>query len=200
MSGERTLDVSRLPDHAFGPRSPMWWGTLGVIAVEGTMFAALIGVYLYVRGRADAWPEGAAPPDLLFGTLNLAILLLSCVPNHLYKRAAEKHDLPRVKLWLLVSIGFATAFCMVRAFEFGALNCRWSDSAYASAVWTLLGFHTAHLVTDLLDTVVLAALVFTRPMTGKRFVDVSENGVYWYFVVLAWGPIYATIYLLSRWG
>ena len=94
---------------------------------------------------------------------------------------------------------FAVAFVVVRAFEFQSLNCRWSDNAYASIVWTLLGFHTAHLVTDLLDTGVLMVLMFTGPLKGKRFVDVAENGMYWYFVVWAWLPIYVTIYLVPRW-
>jgi cytochrome c oxidase subunit I+III len=35
-------------------------------------------------------------------------------------------------------------------------------------------------------------------LTGKRFVDVSENALYWWFVVLTWLPIYATLYLAPR--
>ncbi|MBA4138208.1 MAG: cytochrome C oxidase subunit III [Opitutus sp.] len=200
MNETRTLDVSGLPDHAFGHRSPMWWGTFGVVVIEGMMFAALLATYLYVRGHAETWPLAALPPDLTFGTINLLVLLASCVPNHLYKQAAVRHDLGGVRRWLVVSIVFALGFCVVRVFEFQSLNCRWNDNAYASAVWALLGFHTLHLVTDLLDTVVLAVLMFTGPITGKRFVDVSENAAYWYFVVLAWLPIYGAIYLLSRWS
>ena len=40
--------------------------------------------------------------------------------------------------------------------------------------------------------------MFTRHGRGKRFVDVSENAFYWYFVVLAWLPIYAVVYLVPR--
>jgi heme/copper-type cytochrome/quinol oxidase subunit 3 len=65
-------------------------------------------------------------------------------------------------------------------------------------VWTLLGFHTMHLVTDWADTLVLAVLFFTGPLEGKRFADVAENAVYWDFVVLAWLPIYAVIYWAPR--
>jgi heme/copper-type cytochrome/quinol oxidase subunit 3 len=45
---------------------------------------------------------------------------------------------------------------------------------------------------------VLTALMFTRHAHGRRFVDVSENSFYWYFVVLTWLPIYAVIYLVPR--
>jgi cytochrome c oxidase subunit I+III len=41
-------------------------------------------------------------------------------------------------------------------------------------------------------------LMFTGPLEGRRYVDVSENAVYWYFVVGAWIPIYLTIYWAPR--
>lgn len=199
MTTKTTLDVSDLPDHAFGHRSLMWWGTFGLIVAEATMFAVLLAMYGYYRANALEWPMGAPPPDWTWGTVNTALLLLSVWPNHKYKHAAEEHDLRGVRVWLTASVVFGLAFTGVRVLEFGALRCHWADNAYGSIIWTLLGFHTAHLLTDLADTIVLAVLMFAKPVTGKRFVDVSENGVYWYFVVLAWLPIYAAIYLLSRW-
>jgi heme/copper-type cytochrome/quinol oxidase subunit 3 len=67
-------------------------------------------------------------------------------------------------------------------------------------VWTLLGLHTLHLVTDAYDTMVLNVLMFTGPLEGKRFTDVSENALYWYFVVVSWLPIYAVLYWAPRGG
>jgi cytochrome c oxidase subunit 3 len=192
------LDVSALPDHAFGHRSLMWWGTFGLMIAEGTMFGVLLAMYGYLRVNELEWPAGAHSPGLFWATVNTFILIASCWPNHLYKKAAERHDLPKVKIWLCVSLLFAVTFVIVRIGEFKSLNCHWADNAYASIIWTLLGFHTAHLVTDLLDTVVLTALMFTTRVEGKRFVDVSENALYWYFVVAAWLPVYAAIYLLTR--
>jgi heme/copper-type cytochrome/quinol oxidase subunit 3 len=90
------------------------------------------------------------------------------------------------------------AFIAVRFYEFTHLNVRWDTNAYGSIVWTLLGLHFVHLLTDFFDTVVLAVLMFTGPLEGKRFVDVAENGMYWYFVVGAWLPIYAVIYWAPR--
>ena len=42
--------------------------------------------------------------------------------------------------------------------------------------WAFIHF-TFHLVTDMLDTAVLTALMFTRRIEGARFVDVYENAV-----------------------
>ncbi|HZZ92955.1 MAG TPA: cytochrome c oxidase subunit 3 [Usitatibacter sp.] len=193
------LDVAQLPSFGFSHRSLMWWGTLGVMAIEGTVFAMVIMSYFYLRtNAADEWPLGVPVPGLLWGTLNVIILLVSGIPNHLAKKSAERYDLGTTRMWLVVCAAFAVAFVIVRLLEFTQLHCRWDSNAYGSVVWGLLGLHTLHLVTDLYDTVVLTALFFTGPLESKRFVDVSENAVYWYFVVLAWLPIYAVIYWAPR--
>jgi cytochrome c oxidase subunit I+III len=194
----RQLDVSGLPSYAFGHRSLMWWGTFGLIAIEGTLFALAIGSYLYLRSQSDAWPIGAPPPQLLWGTVNTLILLASTWPNHKAKRAAEACDLVRTRRWLMTGLAFSVAFLVVRGFEFGALHTRWDSNAYGSIVWMLLGLHTVHLLTDTYDTAVLGVLLFTGPMEGQRFADVSENALYWYFVVFSWLPIYAVVYGVPR--
>jgi len=198
MSDRPAIDVSRLPAYAFGHRSILFWGLLAMIILEGMVFAVLIGSYFYLRMYVREWPPGVPPPNPVFGTVNTVLLLVSIVPNIIYKRAAEREDLRRVRIWLLVATAFAIAFVVVRVFEFSALNCKWDTNAYGSVVWTLLGAHSAHLITDLIDTVVLVVLLFTAKIEGKRFVDVSENAFYWYFVVLSWLPIYAVIYWAPR--
>jgi heme/copper-type cytochrome/quinol oxidase subunit 3 len=162
------------------------------------VFALAIVSYFYLRALAPAWPLGVPPPELAPGIVNTLVLLASCVPNQWTKKAAEAHDLRRVRIGMLACIAFAIAFLIVRIFEFRALNVSWDLNAYGSIVWLLLGLHTVHLVTDFGDTVVLAVLMFTGPIEGKRFVDVSENAVYWNFVVVAWLPIYAVLYWAPR--
>jgi len=78
------------------------------------------------------------------------------------------------------------------------LNVRWSDGAYGSVVWMLMGLHTFNLVTDVIDTMVLAAVMYKTPLEGKRYVDVAENSGYWVFIVVTWVPIYAVVYWGAR--
>jgi heme/copper-type cytochrome/quinol oxidase subunit 3 len=189
----RTIDVSGLPTFAFGNRTILWWATMGLAAIEGTVFAMAIVTYVYLRGRQPEWPPNLPAPGLFWGSVNLVIMLVSIVPNEWTKKQAEKMKWKEVLFGLLVCIVFASAFLVVRVFEFGALGCRWDTNAYGSIVWTLLGLHTVHLLTDLIDTVVLAAVLYVHS-SPKRYVDVTENAMYWYFVVLTWIPIYVVIY------
>jgi cytochrome c oxidase subunit I+III len=192
------LDVSPLPTYAFGHRSVLWWGTISMIAIEAMAFALVISGYLYLKGRMPHWPDGVPNPGLFWGTVNLVIMLVSAVPNELTKRAAERFDRGAVKLWIVISALFALAFTIIRFFEFSTLNVRWDTNAYGSITWVLLGFHTVHVLTDLLDTGVLAAIMFAGPVDEHRFVDVSENAFYYYFVILTWLPIYGVLYLAPR--
>lgn len=194
----QTIDVSQLQAYGFGHRSVAWWATMGIIAIEGSVFALMIVNYLYLKGRVPHWPPAVSPPDLFWGTVNTVALLASAVPAQITKSAAEKLELRKARLWLVISIAFGIAFSIIRVFEFGALNVWWDENAYGSAVWTLLGLHTAHLVTDVVDSVVLAVLLFTGPLKPTRLVDVAENSLYWWFVVLSWLPIYAVIYFAPR--
>ncbi len=190
------LDVSALPSFGFGHRSLMWWGTAGLMAIESAAFALALVAWFYLRSQAALWPPGDAAPALLWGTLNTLLLLASLWPTHLAKQAAERLDLPRVRWTMLLCLLLEVGTLVLRVFEFRGLNTHWQANAYGSVVWLILGLHTVHLITDTWDTAVLTVLVHTGPMEGRRFVDVSENAVYWIFVVLSWLPIYAVLY----WG
>jgi cytochrome c oxidase subunit 3 len=200
MKQNSVIDVSHLPTYAFGHRSVVWWGTLGFVITEATAFALAVTGYFYLRHISPTWPPTGPPPLPIWGTINLVVLLASCVPNRWVKSAAEREDLPTVRLGLLAMTLLGIVPIVIRWFEFGALLCKWDANAYCSISWALLFLHTLHIITDAADTAVLTALMWTRHARGRRFVDVSENAAYWYFVVASWIPIWAVLYLVPRLG
>jgi len=189
-----TRDLADLPTHAFGTRSLTWWGVLGFMLIEGAGFALAIASYFFLMAGSNQWPQSAPPPDLLWGTLTLAIMLLSEIPNFWTKRVAEAEDLGKVRIGLVIMSLIGVVLLVTRGFEFNALNIGWDRNAYGSILWALLLLHTAHLITDWIDTLVLTALMFTEHgQEGRRFVDTSENALYWHFVALSWVLIYAIL-------
>ena len=192
-------DVSDLPTFSFGPRTLTWWGTLGFMALEGSGFVLAAGSYLYLMTLAPKWPLNAPQPDAWPGTIVAILLLLSMPLNIVLGRWAKACDLGKVRLGLVGMSLLGVAPLIVRCFEFPALNVSWDSNAYGSIVWFLLALHSTHLLTDVGDTLVLTALMFTRHgRNGRRFSDVSDNVFYWDFVVLTWLPIYFVLYWLPR--
>jgi cytochrome c oxidase subunit 3 len=196
-----TQDVADLPTHAFGHRSLTWWGVIAFMVIEGVFFAMLFAAYFFLMSHEAYWPpEPRVPPALLAGTLFTLVMLVSEVPNIWIKKAAEKQDTHKVRklIWIPVAIG--AVLLVLRGLEFNSLRVMWYDNAYASVIWALLFLHTLHVITDWVDTVVLAALVQTEQgFEPRKLVDAEENCFYWRFVWLTWLPVYVLIYWLPRW-
>ena len=199
MREKVVLDVSELMEHCDGTASPTWWGTLAFMLIEGTGFALTVIIYLYLMSLAPRWPINAPAPDLGPGTIMTALLIASVVPNLFVSRWAKQQDMAKVRLGLIVMSLLGIAPLVIRIFEFSAMHIWWDQNAYGSVVWLLLGLHTTHILTDLVETLVLTCLMFTRHGDNpRRFGDVGDNAMYWNFVVLTWVPIYACIYWIPR--
>ncbi|WP_340315456.1 cytochrome c oxidase subunit 3 [Rhizorhabdus argentea] len=201
MTPRFTQDLAELPTHAYGHRSLTWWGIVAFMVIEGAGFAMAFAAYFFLMAHQQSWPpEPAVPPTPWVGTAFTVLLLLSELPNTMLKRTAEHEDIAGVRLLLPLMMVIGLVLLILRAFEFNQLNVRWTDNAYGSIVWALLLLHTTHILTDWIDTVVLTALMFTHHgPTGRRFVDTSENSLYWRFVWIAWLPIYLLLYWVPRW-
>jgi cytochrome c oxidase subunit III len=199
LKPRRVLDVSALPNVTFASRSITWWGTLGMMVIEGSVFALALAAYFYLQSRSDSWPPGVLPPDLFWGTFNTILFIVSVIPTEWYRRRARLGDTSAVRIGLIISVIFGLAILLVRYEELIHLNTDWSQTAYGSIVWLIMGLHIAHLVTDWVDTIVLTVLFYSPHIEGRRFVDAEENASYWYFVVITWIPIYFVLYWAPRW-
>ena len=59
MNPPMTIDVRTLPAKAFGPRTTIWWGVLGLLTIEGTMFGILVASYFYLTKNFSACRRSA---------------------------------------------------------------------------------------------------------------------------------------------
>jgi heme/copper-type cytochrome/quinol oxidase subunit 3 len=194
-------DLAGLPDSASGPSHLVWWGNIGFMLIEGTGFALAAAAYLYLKTQAPTWPPaGDALPGLLWSGLFTGGLFLSALPNIYVLHCAKSKNLAGVRWGTLAMAVLGMALLVPRAFEFSHLGVAWYTDAYGSAVWLLLVLHTSHVVTDLGDTIVLGAWLFTHDVGDDQLADVEDNANYWSFIVLCWLPIYGLIYWLPRLG
>src|SRR5947207_8344210 len=153
---QRVLDVSALEEGAADSRSLLWWGNLGMLAIEGTMFVMLLGSYLYLKSVNLDWPPSTvAKPELVLPTTNLAILLLALVPAYLSDRAAIRDDVRTAVMCQALLVAMGIVFIVIRAINMAHLGFKWSDHAYGSIVWTIFGMHSFHMVAATLETSLL---------------------------------------------
>jgi heme/copper-type cytochrome/quinol oxidase subunit 3 len=194
-----TGDLATLPTIAFGRRSLMWWATLGFMTIEGWTTALLIASYLYLSRNVVTWPPLRTPvPALRVPTINLALMLVSFVPFAAAARAGKRFDLDRMRRWLIACCAISVPILILRWWELWALNTRWDSTAYGSAVWTIVGFHTSLLLLDIFDTFGLTFFVLVKRTPPKVFTDAGDNSFYWYFTVGSWAFIYLIVYVSPR--
>ena len=197
MNNVRVIDVSALPVGTADSRSLLWWGNLGMMVIEGTIFAMLAATYLYFKNANLDWPPTSVPnPDLTSSTINLALLVLTVIPVLIADRGALRDSVAGIRVGLGLCIVSGIVFLAIRVFAVSTLGFRWSDHAYGSVIWTIIGMHTFHMVAATCETALLFVYTLVRPITKKQLLDVRATAVYWYFVIFVWVPFYFIVYVM----
>jgi cytochrome c oxidase subunit III len=197
VTAQNTLDVGHLKSYDISNQSPLWWGQMCIVGIEGTMFGILIAAYFYVRQSVDVWPPpGDQFPHTLMPTIALIPLIASCLGSYWATEAAKKNDQAGMLLGMGLNIMLASVFFAMRVVEWHSLNFNWQTDAQGSYVWAFLGLHSFDYIADLLFTIVLFVLVATGRYAEKQRLGVHVDSVVWYFIAASWIPIYVVIY----WG
>lgn len=192
-------DVSALPNHVFGPRDQMWWGTVAFMLIEGFTLGLCIVTYFYLMRNETSWPpEGTPLPDTLPFVLQGIVLLLGSAVAYVAKKAASKLDQPKLARALLATSILGIISMVIRGFEFGALHVRWDEHAYGSAIWVIVGFHTTLLIPDVIDSIALTVLAWRGPLRAKYFIGATDNAMYMYFLTVTWLITSAILLLTPR--
>jgi cytochrome c oxidase subunit 3 len=195
-SPARVLDVSDLPEICPDSRALVWWGNTAMLVIEGTMFALLIASYLYLKTANLDWPPASVQlPPIFWATVNMFVLIVSGILEIFEERAAISENLRAVRIFHALSIINAIVFLAIQTKCVSLLGFKWSDHAYGSIVWTIIGMHTFHMLAATGETAVLLVYESTKPVTKKTYLDMRCTSQYWYFVVLAWIPFYFIIYV-----
>ena len=199
MRRERVVaDLSRLPTVVFASRNLGSWGTTGFMIIETFSLALCAITYVYLRKNTDVWPpHGTRMPSLLIGSINMGVMLASLPIASWTKLRADRLDLAKTRIGLVLSSVVAIVVMTLRCFEFAALNTRWNSNAYSSIAWTILGLHGTLLLIDVYDTIGVTGIMYLRP-SAKWFPEVADNASYWLMSVLTWLPLYVLVYFGPR--
>jgi cytochrome c oxidase subunit III len=195
------MDVAALPDVVFGHRDIVWWGTVGFVVIEGFTLVLCAAVYVYLTQNFAAWPPENTPrPALVVPTIQVVLMLASLPFASWVHRAATRFELQRVRMGLTICAVVVTLFVALRIVELVvSLNVRWDSNAYGSAQWLVVGSHATLLIIQAVEVIGVAAMFWIAPIERKHFSDAADLMFYWYFMVLAWVPLYVLCFLLPRW-
>jgi len=176
-------------------------GVMGMaffIAAEVMFFASFISAYMILRAGVPVWPPWGQPRLPVWSTgFNTLVLIGSGILLGLAKKAFKAEDLKKAQRFYLLSLVAGTFFLLFQGYEWVGLikfGLTLTSSTYGGIFYVTIGVHALHAVSALM------ALMWLYPRLAKVerkkvMVEFTVTQLFWYFVVLVWPILYATVYL-----
>lgn len=192
-------------------------GTIVWLSSELMFFAALFAAYFWVRnvttemadGGVTLWEQNSAHLDVVFGSINTGILVMSSLTCQLGANAAERGRANG--RWLnpmewgmrqafIVTFILGSIFVSGQIWEYFQLFAEGftiSSNAYWSAFFLATGFHGIHVFGGLVAFLfILARSYMTQKHTHEQTVSAHALSYYWHFVDVIWVVLFGVIYFL----
>ena len=168
----------------------VWW----VVASEIVIFGGLLASYIMHRLAHDAWAEQAAFTDWRIGAFNTFVLLTSSLSAVLAHQAAEQGDGRKAAKLLWATVGGASTFLVVKAYEWTTeitAGYTITSSTFWSFYYTAAGLHALHVIAG-------AIIMIFVIQTAKKNLElhrVELIGIYWHFVDIVWIFLFPLLYI-----
>jgi cytochrome c oxidase subunit 3 len=195
-------------------------GMWSFIVTEIMFFGALFMVYTLYRWsyQYDFW-QAHHHLNVALGAFNTTVLLFSSFTMVCAVHFAQLHNRKGVIVNLLLTIGCAFTFLVVKYFEYAE---KFRDHLYPGIGFTMndesvhkanlnhaqlfyglyfgmTGLHAVHIIVGI---VVLFALVYLWTRKAKSvmldFIPTEMVGIYWHFVDLVWIFLFPLFYLMPQ--
>lgn len=197
--GSAAASGQQLPQLVSGTKSSGWWGIFLLMLIESAVFVGLISSYFYLFANASVWPPtGTSLPSLGIPIIYSVVLVASGVVAWIGNRAISNGDVSTMRWWRLAGMAMLAVYLILKGYEYFNLEYQWDDSAYASILWLISGFHSGHVLTVLLKEIAIQALAWKGFFTQQRKGAVEGATMYWIFVAAWWIPLFATVYLFPN--
>ena len=135
------------------------------------------------------------------------VLLSSGATCHVAHLAIQRGNRPRFLGWMVATIVLGFGFEIGQAYEFiEKLAPSWigadpsqamafNANAFASAFFTMTGFHGLHVLGGLVILCILLWRFQKGQFSARHHVGIAAGAIYWHFVDVVWVFLFAVLYL-----
>ncbi len=190
MSAHKPLATLRSATGIPTGRLAVWW----VLASEVVIFGGLLGAYIMHRIGHPEWHTAAAHTNTMIGAFNTFVLLTSSFTAVLAHQAAEHGNGKQAAKYLLMTIGGAATFILVKSYEWWyeiSHGYTITANTFWSFYYTAAGLHALHVIAG---AVIMAFIAFDA-YRGRELHRVELIGIYWHFVDVVWIFLFPLLYI-----
>jgi cytochrome c oxidase subunit 3 len=184
---------------------PGMMGMYIFLASEIMFFGSLFAVYFYLYGSHPQWPP--LPPESRpeyyvnwwpIPFWNTIILFSSGVTCHFAAEAIASNNRRRFFMLQIATIILGFLFEALQVYEFAQAFGRGltlQANTFASAFFTLTGFHGAHVLGGLILLILILFRAYRGQFSSRHHVAVNAVTLYWHFVDVVWFFLFGILYL-----
>lgn len=188
----------------------MWLFLVTELLLFGGMFAAYV---VYRTAYPEAFAEGSRDLNVVFGTVNTAVLITSSLFVALGVHAAQVGNRRSLMLFLGLTILLGLTFLGIKGIEYyehfqhglvpGARFHYEGPHAAQVHLFTFLyfvmtGIHAIHMVIGMAVIGGVLAIAARGGFSPHSYTGVELAGLYWHFVDVIWIFIFPLLYLYGR--
>ena len=181
------------------------------IFTELLLFGGLFVTYaVYRHAHPQAFHMAAQQLDVVIGTINTVILLISSMTIAMATTAIQKRDKRTTLILIVITLVLALVFLINKYFEWGAKidhgiypgsplleELGSGDTLFFGLYFFMTGLHALHIIIGM----VLIAVILVRVRKGKITFDnfqlLENGGLYWHLVDLIWIFLFPLLYLIT---
>ncbi len=192
----------------YASRFGMWL----FLATEILLFAGLFVAYtLYREQFPDTWREASKHLDIVAGTVNTVVLITSSFTVAMAIHQTRVNKPKSAFALLVVTILFAFAFLVIKAFEYkakfehGLLPGKFYAShdlllpgspMFFSVYFLTTGLHAFHVIVGMAILIWVALRMRKGEFSSAYYTPVELGGLYWHLVDLVWIFLFPLLYLV----
>ncbi|PKL74696.1 MAG: cytochrome C oxidase subunit III [Candidatus Melainabacteria bacterium HGW-Melainabacteria-1] len=190
-----------------GARLGMWLFLFTEIMFFSGLFV-LFAAYYY--NHTDDFIRGSSELNVIIGTANTAVLLISSFFVASAVRAVERKSKISSIIMLGVSLSLGIVFLVNKYFEWSykagqgiypgsdtLLEMPKGTIAFYNLYYFLTGLHAIHVIVGLVLLTVCLVIAIRVADNGKQLVLTDNVGLYWHLVDIIWIFLFPLFYLLS---
>jgi cytochrome c oxidase subunit 3 len=193
--------------------NPVSVGTIVWLASELMFFAGLFAMYFSTRAAVPGvWARDTVHLNVMFGTINTTVLVLSSVTCQMGVWAAERFQPARtgplwqvarwgLHEWITLTYLMGAFFIGGQIFEYASLvheGITISSTPFGSVFYLATGFHGLHVLGGLIAFLFLLGRSFAAKRFGAHEATTAVvTSYYWHFVDVVWIALFSMIYLVK---
>lgn len=175
------------------------------LASDTVLFASVFATYIALKDHGPAGMEFAAKDlyELPLAFMMTMLLLTSSLTSVYAMYHMKNYNYNGVRTWMAITVLLGLGFLGLEIYEFQHyvhIGFGYTQSAFSSAFFTLVGMHGIHVIIGLIW---ISGLIIRNNGRGLNLYNAPKffaASLYWHFIDVVWVFIFTVVYLMGVLG